>query len=130
MQTTPLTKLIETALEQVINQAVAERTENAHPKVSIDEEILETELDGLQMEIERQLDENRSKHFIDFNSAEFSLDHESRVQLDDITINTGDIAERCVEVIASRFQKIIERCVIVSVEEEKVVQSPVDQEGA
>jgi hypothetical protein len=60
--------------------------------------------DKIYDDIDRQLDQIRSDDVVDYDSAEFSIDYNNRVVLDDVDIDTSSILRKVTE----RTREVIE----------------------
>ena len=91
----------------VINRIRLEINELEHEKPSIDKEALSVMFDEVVMQLTRSLERN-DNDYIDYSSAEFSVEYNNTIVVDSLDLNVDNIADSLESILEEVFYEALD----------------------
>ena len=91
----------------VINRIRLEINELEHEKPSIDKEALSVMFDEVVSQLTRALERN-DNDYIDYNSAEFSIEYNNTIAVDSLDLNVDNITESLESILEEVFYEALD----------------------
>ena len=91
----------------VINRIRLEINELEHEKPSIDKEALGVMFDEVVMQLTRSLERN-DNDYIDYNSAEFSIEYNNTIVVDNLDLNIDNITDSLESILEEVFYEALD----------------------
>ena len=91
----------------VINRIRLEINELEHEKPSIDKEALSVMFDEVVMQLTRSLERNEND-YIDYSSAEFSVEYNNTIVVDSLDLNVDNITDSLESILEEVFYEALD----------------------
>ena len=91
----------------VINRIRLEINELEHEKPSIDKEALGVMFDEVVMQLTRSLERN-DNDYIDYSSAEFSIEYNNTIAIDNLDLNIDNITDSLESILEEVFYEALD----------------------
>jgi hypothetical protein len=91
----------------VINRIRLEINELEHEKPSIDKEALGVMFDEVVMQLTKSLERN-DNDYIDYNSAEFSIEYNNTIVVDNLDLNIDNITDSLESILEEVFYEALD----------------------